>query len=89
MVFFDKRINSELVPKFHVAQYASHAALLTLSTKFRYNHHFHVDIRILFKLGEHSIQLLSLTVSTPDSIPVPTALPLSISNALPFLQESG
>jgi hypothetical protein len=33
MVFLDPRANAELVPKFHVALHASHAALLMVTLK--------------------------------------------------------
>jgi hypothetical protein len=37
VVFLDPRANAELVPKFHVALHASHAAILMVTSKFRPN----------------------------------------------------
>jgi hypothetical protein len=37
VVFFDPKANAELVPKFHVALHASHAALLLVTSKFSPN----------------------------------------------------
>jgi hypothetical protein len=45
MVFLGPRENAELVPKFHVALHASHAALQILTSKFRPEVVPHINIK--------------------------------------------
>jgi hypothetical protein len=46
VVFLGPRANAELVPKFHVALHASHAALPMLTPKFRPKVAPHINIKI-------------------------------------------